>query len=42
MDIGEPLKKITVIPTRNPVPATAPKDVPVKEPVKEPEKVDAR
>ena len=43
MDIGEPTRKVTVVPLHNPVPDTVkegPMREPVKEPAKEPERVE--
>ncbi len=42
--IGEPVRKITVVPLNNPIPETtepAPKRIPIKEPEKVPEKEPA-
>lgn len=40
MDIGKPIRKVTVTPLRSPVPKTAPQVKPVKNPVRKPEKVE--
>jgi hypothetical protein len=43
MDLGQPIRKLTVVPLRNPVPARAPEPErrEIREPAKEPEKTPA-
>ena len=44
MEIGKPVKRYTVVPLENPIPATAPPDkkhIPEHKPQREPERIPA-